>query len=125
MNKNNEMLDKIQELRVLHPDSEIIFLVNSEECTDDYTYTKEEIASVTFDTIAKFKRKYDTLILCGDDEILEYISDQILETEYSNRDGDIESICSDEELESRSKYIFDSYIKDGTIQTSIIVQLHS
>ena len=120
---NNEMLDKIQELRLLYPDAEIIFLVNSEECTENSNYTKEEISSVTFDTIIKIKREYDTLFLVSNDDILEYIENDLSEDDYSASDGDIELLCSDEEIEDRAKEIFNSYIKYGMIQKAIIVKI--
>ena len=120
---NDKMLDKIQELRLLYPGAEIIFLVNSEECTENGNYNKQEISSVTFDTIIKIKREYDTLFLVSNDDILEYIENDLSEDDYSASDGDIELLCSDEEIEDRAKEIFNSYIKYGMIQKAIIVKI--
>lgn len=117
MSKTIEMLDKISKLRNEHPEAEVMFFVNTEEGCD-YTYTHQEISSVVFEEIANFTEQ----TLMGEDEILEYLGEQIFDEELLKVHGDRESVPSDEEIDELAKARLEEYRKNGTVKDVILVK---
>ena len=118
MNKMNEYLDKLYELRLSNPNVEILLLVNTEE-GGDYTYTEQKITSLSIDLTGTLN---GDRILIGEDEILEYISENIFDEELALVDGNRENVCSDEEIEQKANELLLKYLSDGTCKTKIIVR---
>ena len=111
MNKTKEYILKMQELISIHPECEVMFFVNTEDGSD-YTYTSQEISSVTFDSLYSLEEKEKTLI--GKDEILEYISEQVYDEELAKASGNCEDVISDEELDIKEKRVL---IVDDLVDT--------
>ena len=114
MSKTIEMLDKIAELRKQHPECEVMFFVNTEEGCD-YTYTHQQISSVVFEEIANYTEQ----TLMGEDEILEYLGEQIYNEEYEKPE---DTMPSDERIDEMAKERLDQHRKDGTVKTAIIIK---
>ena len=117
MSKTTEMLDKISELRRIHPQAEVMFFVNTEEGCD-FTYTHQEISSVVLEEIANYTEQ--TLI--GEDEILEYLGEQIYDEELEKVNGDRESVPSNEEMDDLAKCRLDEHRKNGTVRDVILIK---
>ena len=117
MNKTKEYILKMQELISIHPECEVMFFVNTEDGSD-YTYTSQEISSVTFDSIYYIEEK--TLI--GKDEILDYIAEQVYDEELAKVDGNREDVISDEELDIKEKERYSSLCLSGEIKDAIIIK---
>lgn len=119
MNKTKEYILKMQELISIHPECEVIFFVNTED-GGDYTYTSQEISSVTFDSLYSLEEKENTLI--GKDEILDYIAEQVYDEELAKVDGNRENVISDEELDIKEKERYSSLCLSGDIKDAIIIK---
>lgn len=113
MNTNKEMLDKIAELKILHPEAPIIFLVNT-ETSDEHDYEEQTLKSVEFDVVAKIEKKDgDTLLIAGKENIEDFLEDNSLENEIPLANGNFESV----------KNAYEKLQKDGIIVQTIIVYL--
>ena len=117
MSKTTEMLDKISELRRIHPQAEVMFFVNTEEGCD-YTYTHQEISSVVLEEIANYTEQ----TLMGEDEILEYLGEQIYDEELEKANGDRETVPSDEEMDDLAMGRLDEDRKNGTVRDVILIK---
>lgn len=126
MNENKEMLDKIMKLKILHPEAQVIFLVNAETC-DEHDYEEQLLKSVEFDVVAKIKKAdSDVVIITGKENIEDYLESQIFENELSLADGnfDIANTRNPEEtINLKAKNEYEKYQKDGIIVPTIVVFL--
>ena len=111
------MLDKISELIRIHPQAEVMFFVNTEEGCD-YTYTHQHISSVVLEEIATYTEQ----TLMGEDEILDYLGEQIYDDELENANWDRKSVPSDEEINDLAKCRLDEHRKNGKVRDVILIK---